>query len=409
MDDTVTTDAATTTGRETAEAGPRPRRVIVHILIVLASVIMLVTAVQVWVDRAILETDNWVETADDLLADPEVRTALATYVVDQLYLNVDLTGRLAEVLPEDLGGLAGPLATALRNPATEAVDRLLSTPQVAQIWSQANERAHQTIVNILRDETNPAFSTTDGVVTLDVREVVVQLAEALGLPGAVVERIPEDAGQIQLAESDTLASLQTAVQIIEVASVVLFIVVVALYGAAVYLATGWRRVATRNVGIAVIVVGLLLLAGLRVGKSILIDEIVVNEANRPIADTIFRIGSELLRDLGWNIAIIGLILVLGAALAGSTRGARAVRRLIGPAFTGAPALRWGIGATVWLILLIWAPLPSLATLWGALLAGVVIALCIEGLHRLCTADQTARLVEPDATGAAAPEEAPVTS
>jgi hypothetical protein len=297
------------------------------------------------------------------------------------------------------------LATALRSPATEAVDRLLATPRVAEIWSQANRRAHETIVNILRDETNPAFSTTGGVVTLDVREVVVQLADALGLPGTVVERIPEDAGQIQLAESDTLASLQLVVKIINVASVLFFLLVVGLYAGAIYLARGWRRTAVRNTGIAVIVVGLLLLAGLRLGRDLLLDALVKTEVNRPIADAVWRIGSELLRDIGWNIAAIGLVVVLGAALAGPSRAVRAVRRFIAPAFVGPPSVRWGIGAVVWLLLLMWAPLPSLSTLWGALFAGVVIALCVRGLHQLCAAERAALAADltPTSVGAAADE------
>jgi hypothetical protein len=371
------------------DSGRRPRSVVVHLLIVLASVVMLVTSIQVWVDRAALNSDNWVEAADDLLADPTIRQAVSVYVVDQLYTSLDVPGELGNLLPADLGGLAGPLAAALRNPATDAVDRLLATDQVAAIWSDANRAAHQTIVNILRDETNPAFSTSNGVVTLSIREIVVQLARALGFSGERLEQIPDDAGQVTIAESETLASLQNAVTFVDWASWILFFVVVALYAGAVYLATGWRRIATRNVGFSIAVVGLSIVAGLRLGGTVLVDAIVSNEINRPVAQSVWWIGSALLRDLGWNHVAIGLILALGAVVAGPSRGASAVRRVSAPAFTGGAGLRWGVAVALWLVVVIWAPLPVLTTWYGVVVLAVVIALCVEGMRRLCVQDRAA--------------------
>jgi hypothetical protein len=407
--DAVDQAVATSDVPEEAAGRKRPRSVLVHFIIVMSAVIMLVTAVQVWVDRAVLDTDNWVEASDDLLADPQIRSALSVYVVDQLYANVDVSGELGDLLPGDLSGLAGPLAAALRNPATEAVDRLLATPQVAAIWSEANARAHQTIVNILKDETNPAFSTTDGTVTLNVREVVIQLAQSLGFSGDRLQQIPEDAGQITVAESSTLENLQQAVTIVEWASWLLFILVIALFALAIYLADGWRRVATRNVGFAVIIVGLLIVAGLRVGGSVLIDAIVKNEVNRPVADSVWRIGSELLRDLGQNLVAIGLVIVIGAIIAGPTRAARAIRRFLSPIFVGSPAVRWGVGAAVWLLLVIWSPLPALSTWWGVLALAGIVAFCVEGLHRLCTADRAAAGDEIDTAVAEPDVPAPIAS
>ena len=241
-------------------------------MIVLAAVIMLVTAANVWVDRAALNTDNWVDASDQLLAEPTIREAISVYVVDQLYTNVDVSAQLGGLLPANLSGLSGALASALRNPATDAVDRLLATDQVATIWTDANRVTHQTIVNILEDDTRvEALSTSNGNITLDVRQIVVQLAADLGLPGAVVDRIPADAGQITIIQSSKLDNLQTAVTFVQWASWLLFFVVIGLYAGAIFLADGWRRVATRAAGLSILIVGLLILAGLRFGGSRLLD------------------------------------------------------------------------------------------------------------------------------------------
>ncbi len=122
-------DGVADSGTDMAAESDKPHSVVVHLLIALAALIMLVTAANVWVDRAALNTDNWVDASDQLLADPTIREAISVYVVDQLYTNVDVSAQLGGLLPGDLSGLSGALASALRNPATDAVDRLLATDQ----------------------------------------------------------------------------------------------------------------------------------------------------------------------------------------------------------------------------------------------------------------------------------------
>jgi Ca2+/Na+ antiporter len=382
-----------TSGTEPAAKPDRPHSVAVHLLIALAAVVLLVTAVNVWVDRAALNTDNWVDASDQLLAEPAVREAVAVYVVDQLYTNIDVGAQLGELLPGDLSGIAGALASALRNPATDAVDRLLATDQVAAIWSSANRVAHETIVNILEDDTRvQALSTSGGSVTLDLREVVVQLADDLGLPGTVVDRIPADAGQITIIESSKLEDLQTAVTFVQWASWLLFFVVIGIYAGAIFLADGWRRIAARSAGVSILIVGLLVLAGLRFGGDRLLDSVVENASNRGAAEAVWRIGSALLRDIGWNITAVGALIVVGAFLAGPARVATAVRRFISPAFVGGPGVRWGIGGAIFLVMVMWAPLPALTNWFGILVFAGILAACIEGLRGLCLADQS-RVIE----------------
>jgi len=395
MDSEIVDDVdITITVTENAQEQDKPHSVAVHLLIVLAAVIMLVTAVNVWVDRAALNTDNWVDASDQLLADPAVREAIAVYAVDQLYTNVDVGAQLGDLLPGDFSKLAGTLATALRNPATDAVNQLLATDQFAAIWSAANRTAHETIVNILEDDTRvQALSTSGGNVTLDLRDVVVELADRLGLPGTIVDKIPADAGQVTIIESSKLENLQTAVTFIQWASWLLFIVVIAIYAGAIFLADGWRRVATRTAGASILIVGLLLLAGLRFGGDRLLDSVVQKESNRGAAEAVWRIGSALLHDIGWNIATIGALIIVGAFVAGPSRAARAIQRFIAPVFVGSPGMRWGVGAAIFLFMVLWAPLPALTNWFGILVFAAIVAACIEGLHRLCLAELAADVDE----------------
>src|SRR5215217_4272509 len=140
------------------------RRAAVWILIVLASLIAFASVLATWVDRQMLDSESWAQASAELIEDAEVREAVSVYLVDQLYGNVDVPGALEERLPPDLDRLAGPLAGALRQPTTDAVDRLLDAPRVQQLWINASSAAQEKLVNVLEDDTGAGITTGDGVV-----------------------------------------------------------------------------------------------------------------------------------------------------------------------------------------------------------------------------------------------------
>jgi hypothetical protein len=86
----------------------RAHRVMVPILLAVASLALFTGAFAVWVHRQALNTDNWTTTSSKLLADEQVQAALAPYLVDQLFTNVDVTGAIQQRLPSNLQVLAGP-------------------------------------------------------------------------------------------------------------------------------------------------------------------------------------------------------------------------------------------------------------------------------------------------------------
>src|SRR4051794_26647285 len=99
-------NAAADATREDAAVGRRPRRLVVALLIALATILLVTSAVNLWVKRQALDTDAWVSASDRMLSDDAVRGALSQYVVDQLYASVDVGGELRQQLPEALQGLA---------------------------------------------------------------------------------------------------------------------------------------------------------------------------------------------------------------------------------------------------------------------------------------------------------------
>jgi hypothetical protein len=356
-------------------AGMTKKRLIgVWVLIVVASILLVGTTTSVWVKRQALDTDNWVNAADEALDNPAVRDALATFIVDQLYANVNVAQELSDQLPENLQGIAGPIAAGLREPATVAVEKLLQTNAVQKVWHDANKAAHQKLVDILEDK-GTYVDTEDGTVTLELGKLVKALGEQLGLPQAALDKIPASAGNIEIAKSSQLANAQKAVKAIKWMGVILFVVVVLIYGLAVFLAKDARRRTLRNVGWSVFVVAIILGATRRLTGNWILG-LSSDASLKPAIAALYAIGSELLKNLIWVIGVWGLVLVVGSILAGPTRFAVWARRTLAPLLNREP---WEVAAgaaIVYVLLLLWAPTPALQAWPSVLLLAVVWGLGI---------------------------------
>jgi hypothetical protein len=365
-------------------------RWVIRAMIVLASVLAIGATLNSWVERQLLDTDTWVEVADDMLADPDIRAALSTYLVDEVYANVDVEQALAERLPDDWQRVAGPLAAALRQPATAGVDRLLDTDAVRSAWTTVNRTAHTLVVNILEDNTREGISTADGEVTVDLRVLVVAVAERIGLPSNVIDRIPEDAGQVVVLDSDQLAQAQDAVQAVKLASVLLFVVVVALYAGAVALARSRRRETLRSVGWALIISSLLVMVIQRISVQWAIDELADTPQAQSVASSIASIATGLLRELAWIGAALGVLIVLYAVLIGPSRAAIVVRREIAPLFMTV----WSTLIVAAVVVVVYFAIRPSVTLTNPLPRLVLLVLFVAGLVLL---HRQVRREHPDAS------------
>ncbi len=371
------TDTETTNDRtDEPEERPASHAWLVWGLIVVASLIAIASALNVWVQRQLLDTDEWVAVSDELLEDDEIRAALSAFLVDELYDSVDVSAELEEKLPEDWKGLAGPVSAALRGPATDGVDSLLNTSAARATWSEVNRTAHAALVAILKDEVGDSISTADGTVTLDLGELVRKLGEQLGLSSDLLDKIPQDAGQIVIAQSDQLAAAQRAVAVIEFLSVFLFVLVVGLYAGAVYAAKDRRRETLRNVGIAVALSGLVVLVLQRISISLLIDAFADAPNSGETVGRATAVGTALLRDIAMTGLAMGLLIAFYAALSGPSRVALRCRKAIAPVLNAGPLAVWSSAAVVFLILTYLVPgtaadrwIPALVTI-GLFVTGV---------------------------------------
>src|SRR4051812_3411011 len=227
-------------------------------LVVLAAVIALVAAMNVWVKRQALSTDNFTSSSARLLENDEVRGALSVYLVNQLYSNVDVSAALEQRLPPQAKRLAPTIAGALRQPAVRATDALLARPRVQALWRESVRRAHESFIALLNGKHNLLVST-NGQVVLDLRPLVKQLAEQFGLSGERLKQLPPDAGQIVILKDSQLGTARRSVKVVRALSYLLLFLVLALFAAAVYLASDRRRKLLMGCGVSVLAVGLIVL------------------------------------------------------------------------------------------------------------------------------------------------------
>lgn len=367
-----------------AKAAPaslsRRRSIVVWVLVVLASVLMLVSILTTWVNRQVLDGTAWNHATTKVIQDPKVQSALATYTVNQLYEHVDVSQALQQRLPPNLKRLGPPLAGALQEPATQGVKLLLERPRVQQAFITASAVAQEKLVNVLENKTGHGISTGNGVVTLDLHELVTEVGEALGLPASALAKLPANTGTITLMRSDQLGAAQAGVQAVHVLSVWLLVAVLFLYGLAIYLARGKRRVTLRNSGIAFVVVGLVVLIIRR-----LLGNYIVNSLAHPgyqvATHHLWLIGTAILGQIGAAVVLYGVIATLGAVFAGPTQIATRLRRDVAPMLNERQGIVWAAVGFVYLLAILWGGTHALRTWWGILLLAGLAALGIVALRR----------------------------
>ena len=348
-------------------------------IIVVTTVLAVVSVFSVWARTQLLDTDEWVDLSTELVEQPEVQDAVSAFLVEQVYADGNVTTGLEEVLPEDLSGLAGPLAGVIREPLTGAVAGLLATDQFQTLWAEVNRIAHMRLVSLLRGEDFAGLSTSSGEIASELRPLVIAAGETVGLSEDRLDSIPPDAGRIVIFESDELDTVQQAVEVFEWLAWFLFVLVVVLYAVAVFLAPGNRLRALRNVGISLVTVGIIALAARAIAVRALVDAIADQPAARPATDAVLSVGTALLRQQGWSAVIYGLLIAGFATLLGDRPRALALRRLMSPAFTAGTGAIIS-GTVVALLLLIWwSPgnafnSPTTGLVLIALVIGAVVAL-----------------------------------
>jgi hypothetical protein len=370
---------------EKSTEGQRPHRKVVALLLALATLLTFVAIFSFWVNRQAMNTDNWVNTSQKLLENEAVQEQLSTFLVNQLYANVDVQAELEKALPPQAKALAGPVAGGLRQLAQRVAERALATSQVQGLWSDANRAAHEQLLKVI-DGGGSFVSTGEGEVTLELGTLVKQVGEQVGLPSGLTEKLPPEAASLKVLDSEQLSTAQKVAKVIRKLPIVLTVLLLLLYGGAIYLARGRRREAVRGTGIGFIVAGALALLVRSIAGTSITDSLAATAAVKPAVEATWEIGTSLLVTVAVSAITFGILAVVGAWLAGGTAPAVALRRDAAPYFRERRAAAYGVTAAIWLALIAWAPVAAFRKPFGILLFALLFAAGTELLRRQAIAE-----------------------
>jgi hypothetical protein len=357
------------------------RRRVATVLVVVATLTGFLALSSLWVKRQVLVTDRWVETSGNL--------------TDQLFASGEIQDQVAQALPARLQPLAGPAAGALQSVTQRVAEELLERPRVQDLWEQANRSAQEQLVALIEDE--PVASEAVGALAdkaqganLNLSEIRKQLSERFGIqlptnaqgqgPGQAALEQGNATAAIQILAPDQLEGAQDVGNLLNKLPVVLLLLTLALFGAAIYVARESRRGVLMGCGLAFVLVGVLALTLRRVGGDAMVDALASSESVKPATLATWEIGTSLLHTMAWATILYGLVAIAGGWLAGPSSPATAARRFLAP-YLREPIAAYGGFSLVFIALVAWGPTPAFREALGLLIILVLLVIGFEALRR----------------------------
>lgn len=318
----------------------RPHLGWVRLITVLAGFMTLLAILSTWVDRQVFDTQEWGDTSLKLLQNPEIQKQVATYAVDELYANVDVDAELKQILPSDLKQLSGVAAGGLRQLADRGAQEALANDKVQNLWRQANEAAQSTLVKLIEDK-GQIVTTTNGQVTLQLKPLIVEIANQVGLGSQAREKIPDSVGQVEIVDSKEISQVQTVAKLIHGTALIASILALLLISLAVFLSPGYRWLTLLTLAATLIIVALLVMVIRSVGGNLVVSGLASPDV-QPAAHAAWDIATELLKSIAWTVIRLALLLLVVAWVISPTRASGKVREFLAVPFGRYPGVTFGL-------------------------------------------------------------------
>ena len=359
-----------------AHRAGRGRIVLARVLTIVGVLLAVVSLLSNFVKREALDSSQVKDTSQALIADDAIRTQIAASMVESLYANVDVSAELQQKLPQNLQALAGPIAGLTREVSDRAANELLQRPRVQALFVDATAVAHQQLVKVLEGDTK-AVDTTGGNVVLDIRPLVLELGTRFQIADDLAQRIPAEKARIVILDSDQLGLAQDLTQWLKTVANWIWVLALAAWVAAVWLARGRRRLEVRAIAIGLVVTGIAVVVIRALAGGYLVDQLVAADAVKPAVQDAWSIITESLADQGWSTFGVGVLALVGLWFAGPGLRAGEWRERLAP-YLRRPGVAYG-GLLVAFLLAMW--LLPVVQARNVVIVGVLAAIGLEVLRR----------------------------
>ena len=307
------------------------RRVSTVILLVLGALLFGLAISAVWLNRTIMNEDRWVNTVAPLAQDVAIQDYVAMKASDTIVANVDIQGyvdRALAQLPQQAQILSTPVTNAIDNFIRQSATKVVRSEQFYTVWVQMNRFGHKAFIAAISDKTTGAVQKQGGTVTLDTRVLVDHIKSALSSRGLEFVNnisIPVRNQQIVLFDSPELEALGNAIRAMNAMVFVLPFLALAMLAGGVAIAVD-RRKAVLWMGVGVTISMIVPLEAIYLAQAPFVDAAYqLGGMPAPAAQAAYTLVFRNLVVAQQLFAVVGLLFVVGAVLAGPNRFATSLR------------------------------------------------------------------------------------
>ncbi len=291
----------------------------------------------VWTANEVSSTSRYVATMEPLIHDPAIQNALTDKITTEITTNLKVgtyTDQAADALTSQglprVGALLHSFAPSISSAVTGfihgQVHKIVTSPQFARVWVQANTAVHEQLVKALSGQGSSSVSVSNGQVVLSLGPFINLIKQDLVKRGfTLVSKLPAINPTLSLFSAKYLVKAQSGYRLINGLKIVLPILTLALLALGVFVARRHRR-ALIGAGLGLAASMLVLGAGLLIFRGVYLNgvpsDVLPADAAAALFDTLVRFIRDGLR----TVLVVGLLVAAGAFLTGPSKSAVAIRK-----------------------------------------------------------------------------------
>ncbi|MGW4031877.1 hypothetical protein ACWEFL_21630 [Streptomyces sp. NPDC004838] len=263
------------------------RSILSTVLVVLVALLTPLSALAVWADREIGDTDGYVTAMAPLATDRAMENAVADRITDEVMKGIGPT-------PVQEGFQDG-VPDAMRDVVHDAVISFAATDAYRTAWNSVNQAAHTAVEKALTNHHNGETAS------IDLAPVLEQLKAQLSADGVpYAGKIPVGSARIAVLDSDRLGAAREVFDVLQTAGIRLPVATLILATIVLFLTP--RRLPA--LALALAVGGLLLLLTVVIGRALTLGDLPAH-MNRPAATAAFDALTSTLRVASWWLTGVG--------------------------------------------------------------------------------------------------------
>jgi hypothetical protein len=307
------------------------------VLILVGCLLAPISVLAVWTANEVSSTSRYVDNIEPLVHNPAVQNALTDKITTEITTRLNVTAytdQAAAALTSRgltrVGTLLQTFGPSISGAVTGfihgQVHKIVTSPQFARVWVQANTAVHRELVKALSGQGSGSVSVSNGQVVLSLGPFINLVKQDLVKRGfTLVSKLPAINPTLSLFSAKYLVKAQSGYRLINDLKIVLPILTLVLLALGVYVARGHRR-ALIGAGLGLAASMVVLGAGLLIFRGVYLNsvpnDVLPADAAAALFDTLVRFIREGLR----TILVVGLVVAAGAFLTGPSVSAVRTRR-----------------------------------------------------------------------------------